>query len=232
MSSAVTLTTAPTQSVRIVLADEHPIFRHGLRMLLEVQTCHRIVGETGDAATAVTLVRYLEPELLLLGTGSADKFSRDILQEVGTLGLPVRILFLTGHADVDAVLDGLASGIHGIGILRKSASAVALFDAIARVMAGQPALSPVGSIGEAAVVSNPFGLTARELEILRAIVTGETNKAIALRCSISENTVKRHLVHIFDKVGASNRVELALFAQHHQLVHAVSGTSTMKVGVS
>lgn len=217
MSSAVTVTAAPTQSVRIVLADEHAIFRHGLRMLLQVETGHRILGDTGDAPMAVALVRALEPDVLLLGTGREERFSRDIMREVGALELPVRTILLTGIVEKDDVLDALGRGVHGV--VRKNAAAYVLFDSIARVMAGQPASSPVRSADEAAP-SNPFGLTARELEILRAIVRGETNKAIALRCSISENTVKRHLAHIFDKVGASSRVELALFAHHHQLVGA------------
>ena len=218
MSSAVTATAAPTQCVRIVLADEHAIFRHGLRMLLQVETGHCILGETGDAPTAVALVRDLEPDLLLLGTGREERFSRDIMRETAALGLRVRTILLTGPADTDAVLEALGRGVNGV--VRKNAAAYVLFDSIARVMAGQPASNPESSADEAAAVSNPFGLTARELEIVRAIVRGETNKAIALRCSISENTVKRHLAHIFDKVGASSRVELALFAHHHQLVGA------------
>ena len=217
MPSAMTVTATPTQSVRIVLADEHAIFRHGLRMLLQVETSHRILGETGDGPTAVALVRDLEPDLLLLGTGREERFSRDIMREVGTLGLPVRTILLTAAVETDDVLDALASGAHGV--IRKNAAAYVLFDSITRVMADQPASTPWSSTDEVAI-SNPFGLTVRELEILRAIVRGETNKAIALRCSISENTVKRHLAHIFDKVGASNRVELALFAHHHQLVGA------------
>jgi DNA-binding NarL/FixJ family response regulator len=214
MSSAVTRTAAP-QSVRIVIADEHAIFRHGLRMLLEVETSHRIVGEAGDGPMAVALVRVHKPDLLLLGTGSVDRFSRDILREIEALGLPVRTILLTGPVDVDDALDVSSRGAHAV--VRKNAAAGALFDSIARVMAGQAASSP-GSAAGAAAAPNPFGLTARELEILRAIMAGSSNKAIALRCSISENTVKRHLAHIFDKVGASNRVELAMFADHHQLV--------------
>src|SRR5688572_9312033 len=100
-----TVTATPTQSVRIVLADEHAIFRHGLRMLLQVETSHRILGETGDAPTAVALVRDLEPDLLLLGTGREERFSRDIMREVGTLGLPVRTILLTVAVDTDDVLD-------------------------------------------------------------------------------------------------------------------------------
>jgi DNA-binding NarL/FixJ family response regulator len=216
MSSAVTRTGAPPQSVRIVIAAEHAIFRHGLRMLLEVETGHRIVGETGDGPTAVALLRALEPDLLLLGTGNANDFSRHILREIGTLGLPVRIILLTGPLDVDDVAN--ASGRAAHSVVRKNAAAGVLFDSIARVMAGQAITSPGPLAAEAAATPNPFGLTARELEILRAIAAGQSNKAIALRCSISENTVKRHLAHIFDKMGASNRVELAMFADHHQLV--------------
>jgi DNA-binding NarL/FixJ family response regulator len=219
MSSAVTRPATSPQSVRIVIADEHAIFRHGLRMLLEVESCHRVVGETGDGRTAVALVRDLEPDLLLLGAGRVGHFSRDILREIGVLGLPVRILLLTGTADVDDVPD--ASGRGADGVVRRNAAAFVLFDSIARLMAGQSVSSSGGAAADAAAASNPFGLTPRELEILRAIVAGDTNKMIALRCSISENTVKRHLVHIFDKVGASSRVELALFAHHHQLVQSV-----------
>ena len=219
-----THTTAPPQPVRIVIADEQAIFRQGLRMLLEVESCHRIVGETGDGRTAVALVRDLEPDILLLGTGRVDQFARCILGEIGELGLPVRIILLTGRVDVDALLDASALGAHAV--VGRTAAAFVLFDGIARVMAGQPAAS---SAPETAAASNPFGLTARELEILRAVAIGETNRTIARRCSISENTVKRHLVHIFDKVGASSRVELALFAHHHQLIHAVEGASTVRV---
>jgi DNA-binding NarL/FixJ family response regulator len=216
MSSAVTPTAAPPQSVRIVIADEHAIFRHGLRMLLEAETGHRIVGETGEGPIAVALLRVLAPDLLLLGTGNADHFSRHILQEIETLGLPVRTILLTGPLDVDELAHASHRAAHGV--VRKNAAAGVLFESIARVMAGQGAASADRAAAAAAAAPNPFGLTARELEILRAIVTGQSNKAIALRCSISENTVKRHLVHIFDKMGASNRVELAMFADHHQLV--------------
>jgi DNA-binding NarL/FixJ family response regulator len=215
MSSAVTPTAAPPQSVRIVIADEHAIFRHGLRMLLEVETGHRIVGETGDGPIAIALLRVLEPDLLLLGTGNADPFSRHILREIEALGLPVRTILLTGPLDVDDAANVPGGAAHGV--VRKNAAASVLFDSIARVMAGQAAASP-GRPADEAAAPNAFGLTARELEILRAIVAGQSNKAIALRCSISENTVKRHLVHLFDKMGASNRVELAMFADHHQLV--------------
>jgi len=69
--------------------------------------------------------------------------------------------------------------------------------------------------------SQSFGLTHRELEIVRAVVNGDTNREIAARLSISQNTVKRHLMHIFNKIGASNRVELALFAAHHRLLEGI-----------
>ena len=197
------------QPVRIAIASAHPIVRDGLRRLLESRPGHAIAGECAAAPAAPALVRTVEPDILLLGATRTVRSALDTIEEVAALGLPVRTIVLTPFlldADVIAVVRCGARGV-----ISADTAADVLFQAIAVVMEGGIWAGPQPAR------PNSFGLTPREIEILRAVVNGETNKGIASRCSISENTVKRHVMNLFDKVGASNRVELALFAQHHEL---------------
>jgi DNA-binding NarL/FixJ family response regulator len=221
---------ASAQPVRIVIADEHPILREGLRRLLESRPGHHVAGESGDAASVIALVRDLEPDVLLLGRTTGRRVPPETIEQVAALRLPVRTIVLTPSLRHEDALDAVRRGARGV-ISTHTAPDV-LFQAIEIVIHGgiwvglQPA-------SDAKRAFNPdhyalrcpqpsaFGLTPREIEILRAVVNGETNKGIASRCAISENTVKRHVMHLFDKVGASNRVELALFAQHHALTHGL-----------
>jgi DNA-binding NarL/FixJ family response regulator len=214
--------------IRIAVCDEQSIFRHGLRRLLETAPGFRIVGETADRAKAVTLVGEFEPDVLLLGVARPGGSSLDILRELQALGGSVRTILLAASMDSDGVNDALKLGASGV--VPKDASADVLFDSIECVMAGQSCVgreriadlaTSVRRFDVARRQAKAFGLTSRELEIVEAVVSSETNKAIAQRFGISENTVKRHLMHIYDKVGASNRLELAIFAAYHQLIDAV-----------
>jgi DNA-binding NarL/FixJ family response regulator len=210
---------------RIVLVDEHPIFRDGLRRLLDAEPGLTIEGEAGDCAGAVSLVRQLTPDLLLLGVPSAGAFALDTLRQIAALGISVRTILLTRSLAAGGLLAALDLGARGI--VPKEAAADVLLESIECVMAGHQwvGLERVSNLSASVRrldverrQAKAFGLTPRELEIVRAVLKGETNKAIAMRCAISENTVKRHLMNIFNKVGASNRVELAVFAGHHQLI--------------
>jgi two-component system nitrate/nitrite response regulator NarL len=201
---------ASREPVRIVIASEHPILRDGLRRLLESRPGHTIAGESAGAPAAVVLVHALEPDILLLG---APTSALDTVEQVAALGLSVRTIVLTPFLRDEDVIAAIRHGARGV--MSTQTAADVLFQAIEVVMTGGiwTGLQPAPP--------NSFGLTPREMEILRAVVKGETNKGIASRCSISENTVKRHVMHLFDKVGASSRVELALFAQHHELTQGV-----------
>jgi two-component system, NarL family, nitrate/nitrite response regulator NarL len=213
--------------VRIVIADEYPIFRDGLRRLLETDHGLHIVGEGGAGSAAVALVRELEPDILLLGpapgTGPASE-----MRQLAEAGVSVRTILLIRAIDTAAVADALQFGAYGI--LSKDSAADVLFESIESVMAGhywvghERASNIAASVRRFAAArrqTQMFGLTRREQDIVRAVIDGDTNKEIARRLSISENTVKRHLMHIFNKVGASSRVELALFAGHHRLLDSV-----------
>jgi DNA-binding NarL/FixJ family response regulator len=214
--------------VRIVIADAHPIFRDGLRRLLETEARLRIVGETGDGRDLPGLVRELRPDILLFGLSSAQQSPVEALREIAECGARVRTIVLTASVHTPEVVAAVELG--AAGVLSKDSPADVLFKGIDSVMDGQywvgdaPAADMAASLRKLNVVrrrAKAFGLTHRELEIVRAMVSGCTNKQIADTFSISESTVKRHITHIFDKMGASTRIEVALFAAHHRLLDGI-----------
>jgi two-component system nitrate/nitrite response regulator NarL len=217
-----------TALVRIVIVDGYSIFRDGIRRLLETDPGLHIVGEAGVGSAALTLVRELEPDILLLGSAPAAAPVSETLRQLAESGVPVRTILLLRSIDMPDVADVLHLGARGI--LSKDSAAEVLFESIENVMAGHCWVGHERAPDIAAGVrrfaaerrqSQRFGLTRREQDIVRAVIDGDTNKEIARRLSISDNTVKRHLMHIFDKVGASSRVELALFSAHHRLLDEI-----------
>jgi DNA-binding NarL/FixJ family response regulator len=219
------VTHAEPAAIRIVIADGHQIFRDGLRRLLETVPDLRIVGDT-DTSGALLMVQTLRPDILLLGW-SASSLAPETLDE--TLAVDtgaVKVILIP--RSIDDTVDA-AVRLRAHGVLPKDTTADVLVASIRSVMAGHywvgrervtDLAAGVRRFGTATRRAQSFGLTRRELEIVRGVLSAETNREIAHRLSISENTVKRHLTHIFDKVGASTRVELALFATHHQLISA------------
>jgi DNA-binding NarL/FixJ family response regulator len=215
--------------VRIIVADGHPIRRSGLRALIESRAGHTLVGESANGPAAIVLARDLAPDILLLCATTVERVLQTI-DQVAAQERPVRTIVLAPSLRHDDVAEAIRRGARAV-ISTNTATDV-LFRAIDVVMNGgiwigvQPASGADQTrerrrFARRSVTPNAFGLTPREMDVLRAVVNGETNKGIAHRCAISENTVKRHLLHLFDKIGASNRVELALFAQHHELTQGV-----------
>jgi two-component system nitrate/nitrite response regulator NarL len=214
------------QPVNVVIADGRPILRDGLRRLLQTETRLRIVGETGPGIDVATLVRDLRPDILLLDFAPQTTF--DTLKALAESGAAVRTIILAEYVDGADLTKALELGARGL-VLRDSA-ADALFKSIHSVLAGQYWIASDAVVDAAAGLRKleaelrrrrVFGLTPRELEIVRMVVGGSTNKEIGDKLAIGENTVKSHLTHIFNKVGASSRIELALFAAHHGLVDSV-----------
>lgn len=213
------------QVIRVVIADGRPIVRDGLRRLLQTEPCLRIVGESGPGCAAF-LVRDLRPDILLVDFASQTTF--EMLKALAESGEAVRTIILAEDVDGADLTKALELGARGL-VLRDSAADV-LFKSIRCVLAGQYWIvsdsvvdAPAGlrKLEKELRRRRVFGLTPRELDIVRMVVDGFTNKAIGEKLAIGENTVKSHLTHIFNKVGASSRIELALFAAHHCLLDSV-----------
>jgi two-component system, NarL family, nitrate/nitrite response regulator NarL len=216
----------PEAQVRIVVVDDHPIFRDGLKRLLEAEG-FLVVGETGDGTEALRLVVQLQPDVLLLDLAMPGVSGLDVLKRL-PVDSPVRTIVLTAGIDSREVVAALQLGARGV-VLKESTTAM-LYKAIRCVTLGQYWL-PRGSVstvvqamrslarqvGALERSSSPFGLTRREQDIVSGVAAGESNREIAARLKIREDTVKHHLSNIFDKVGVFSRLELAVFAINHRL---------------
>jgi two-component system, NarL family, nitrate/nitrite response regulator NarL len=213
--------------VRIVLADDHAILRDGLRRLLESKKGFEVVGEAADGREAIQQVSRLEPDILLLDMAMPNVTGLAALEELAKSNSSTKVILLTALIDKKDTVAALQLGARGV-VLKESATEL-LLKCIETVLAGHhwvgrgavadliEALRDMSS-GTGGNKQQSYGFTKRELEIIGAIVAGDTNKHIAKRFSISEDTVKHHLTSIFDKAGVSTRLELALFAVHHKVV--------------
>jgi len=217
-----------SQPIRLVIADDHPIFRDGLRRLLEAESDLKVIGEARDGAEAVKLARQLKPDIMLLDLAMPKHPGLEALRDLSNgEANSVRVILLTAAAEKKEIVEALQLGARGV-VLKDSATQL-LLKAIHTVMAGeywvgresvsnlvQYLRNLVQSSGDEAK-QKKFGLTPRELEIVSAVVAGFANKEIAEYFKISEDTVKHHLSNIFDKLGVSDRLELALYAIHNNL---------------
>jgi len=213
-----------SQSTRIVIADDHPIFRDGLRRLLETEPDLKVIGEACDGAEAVKLARQLKPDILLLDLAMPRHPGLEALREMSsaTNQSAVRVILLTAAAEKNQIVEALQLGARGV-VLKDSATQL-LLKAIHTVMAGEYwiARENISDLVQVLRASEKRSrketkqrnrrLTARELEVVSAVVAGYTNRDIAQKFSLSEDTVKHHLTNIFDKLGVSNRLELAIHA--------------------
>ncbi|HET8823989.1 MAG TPA: response regulator transcription factor [Terriglobales bacterium] len=216
-----------SQSVRILIADDHPIFRDGLRRLLESERGFKVIAEACDGVEAVEFVHKLKPEILLLDLAMPRRPGLEALRELSIDSTPVRVILLTAAAEREQIVEALQLGARGVVL--KDCGTEVLMKSIRAVLAGEywVGREPVsnlmqylrGLMDSSTKISRQkrFGLTPRELDIVSAVVAGYANKEIAEHFKISEDTVKHHLSNIFDKTGVSTRLELALFAVNQTL---------------
>jgi two-component system, NarL family, nitrate/nitrite response regulator NarL len=221
--------------VRVVLADDESLFRASLRQLLsvppqviqdvygvDVGAGFQVVGEAGSGEETVRVVRTVRPELLIVDLSMPRMSGLEALRELDRSRESVRSILLAGLLESSDLLLAVQLGVRGLVL--KHAATELLFAAIMSVVAGGSwvgqslvtdlleAVAPFLRASQAAVGTLPWKLTAREREVLTLVAAGYANKEIAQRFGLSDETVKRHLTRLFAKVGASNRLELAMRA--------------------
>jgi DNA-binding NarL/FixJ family response regulator len=213
--------------MRVLIADDHALFRDGMRSLLEARGID-VVAEARTGTEAVELVQLHVPDVVLMDLQMPEMTGLEAIRLISALGLVTRIVVLTA-SDSDADLfDAIKSGAHGY--LPKDLEAAQFFALIEGVTRGEPALTPglarkvLGEFARPTTSGNerktdPELLTPREQEVLELLVAGITsNRDLADRLSVSENTVKYHLRNILDKLHVQNRAQVIAFAVRHGLV--------------
>jgi two-component system nitrate/nitrite response regulator NarL len=223
--------TGPSEIIRVAIADDHPILREGLRRLLEDDGGFEVVGQASDGQEAVLLAREERPDVLLLDLAMPRASGLDALRELSASGGGPKVLLLTVAIDDAQVVEALELGARGV-VLKEAATEL-LFKAIRSVVAGQywvgrdTVTDIVRHLRERAAAiarrrpSPAERLTAREREIVAAVAAGDSNRQIAARLGLAEDTVKHHITNIFDKLGVSNRAEMAAYAASHGLAEPV-----------
>jgi DNA-binding NarL/FixJ family response regulator len=220
-------TRAKDRALRVVIADDHVMVRDGLRRLLQ-DAGFSVIGQACDGMEAVALTRQLDPDILLLDLSMPKHPGLEALRELKKDGASrVRVLLLTAAAENSEIVEALHLG--ACGLVMKASATDVLLTAIQTVMAGgcwvglkrvpnlMQYLQSQMQAAKTEARSKNYGLTRRELEIVSGVVAAMGNKEIAGYFKIAEDTVKHHLGNIFDKLGVSTRLELALFAVNHQL---------------
>jgi two-component system nitrate/nitrite response regulator NarL len=213
--------------IRIVIADDHPVVRIGVRNMLAEADGLEVVGDAGDGDEAITQTLELQPDILLLDVMMPRLPGLEAMRAIMSGSPTVKILLLTSTITTQQIIEALHIGARGIVL--KDSLVEDLHTSIRTVVGGdywiggKRVANLVTALHELMQKAEQpprktYGLTPRELEVVGAIVEGCTNRDIARGFGLSEETVKRHLSNIFDKTGVSTRLELALFAIAHQLV--------------
>jgi two-component system response regulator DegU len=209
--------------IEIIIADDHMMIREGLKQLLELDGTMKVIAEANDGEECLNLLnKKIHPDILLLDINMPKKNGIEVLEYIKQNKIPVKVLILTVHNEVEYLLKAVDIGIDGY--LLKDSSYDELKEAIDVVISGntyiQPSLLPAlnESIEDYALDKEKIEcLTKRELDVLRLISEGCSNKKISDELTISERTVKNHISHIFRKIDVEDRTQAAVFAIRNKI---------------
>ena len=209
--------------IEIIIADDHMMIREGLKQLLELDGTMKVIAEANDGEECLNLLnKKIHPDILLLDINMPKKNGIEVLEYIKQNKIPVKVLILTVHNEVEYLLKAVDIGIDGY--LLKDSSYDELKEAIDVVISGntyiQPSLLPAlnESMEDYALDKERIEcLTKRELDVLRLISEGCSNKKISDELTISERTVKNHISHIFTKIDVEDRTQAAVFAIRNKI---------------
>ena len=209
-----------SDKLRVLLVDDHQLFRSGVRALLARQPDIEVVGEAADGLDGVNQARHLRPDVILLDLHMPGVTGRDAVKTLAEELPDTRVLMLTVSEDADDLLDTLHAG--AAGYLLKNIDAEYFVGAIRRAAQGESVISPemtgklVAGLKRTAVPQpNKGRLSAREREILVVLSRGASNKEIAREFELAESTVKIHVQNILRKLNLTSRVQAAVYAVAH-----------------
>jgi DNA-binding NarL/FixJ family response regulator len=225
--------------LRILVVDDHPLFRRGLQWALAAHADLAIAGAAGDAAEALRLAEALRPDLVLCDVNLPGTDGLELTRRLRQLDPQVRVVVVTLHMDDERVLGALRAG--AAGFVTKDAPGAALVATIRRVARGEQPIHDLllGRPGVAARLLDAFRdlreppaagaralspLTARELGVLAAAARGESNKEIARALAISDQTVKNHMTRVLRKLGVADRTQAVVQALRHGWITLDEGT--------
>jgi two-component system nitrate/nitrite response regulator NarL len=209
------------EEIRIVIADDHPLYREGVARTLDEDAGLSVVGQAQDAKAAVELAERLRPDLLLLDISMPEGGGLAALRAVMAWDAPPKVAMLTASEEDDVVMQALKAG--ALGYILKGVGARDLVAVVKDLARGQTYVSPALAArllaamrGGKAKPANPLDdLSKREEEILRHVAEGKSNKEIGLALDLQEKTVKHYMTSILQKLHLRNRVEAAVLAREH-----------------
>lgn len=209
--------------IEIIIADDHMMIREGLKQLLELDGTMKVIAEANDGEECLNLLnKKIHPDILLLDINMPKKNGIEVLEYIKQNKIPVKVLILTVHNEVEYLLKAVDIGIDGY--LLKDSSYDELKEAIDVIISGntyiQPSLLPAlnESMEDYALDKEKIEcLTKRELDVLRLISEGCSNKKISDELTISERTVKNHISHIFRKIDVEDRTQAAVFTIRNKI---------------
>lgn len=214
-----------SQTINLVLIDDHNLFRSGIKALLSRHDNFKVIGEAADGLSGVKLVESLKPDVVLLDLDMPQMNGKEALAQILSTMPQQKVIMLTVSEDSENLIECIRLG--AAGFLLKNIHTDFLVDAIEKVMQGDNVFSPemmtrmVHALTQPEPTTQPNDLdklTPREVDVLRYLAAGHSNKMIARHLDLAESTIKVHVQNILNKLHLTSRVQAAVFAVQHQIV--------------